>query len=571
MRSGASSPVHLRVALGTPLSLDLFLSESGPWTLGSSLDCDIPIRGLGISRRHVEVRREKGELWFRDLKSTNGTFLDEMRASEGVLARGSVLRFGDALVRRVDTATERMPALSLPDHLSLMSLTSITPSRPSADLGLNRRQFTMDDVAHMVGTFLAEGKAGLEWAMLCGFLQESLGCQAVVCYEKVGDTFALKASDGTFPEEIIDPAMAQQAAALPAMGTFRLDTPRGLRHLVSIPVTYDHRKVCFLGVAKDGDNPLLHHQDALPVIFVLCRLVLRWAEELRQKDNAVGDLKAQIRQVEAGLIAQADGLEPIIGRSPQLLKAIETVGRVAPTSASVLLWGPEGAGKDLFARRIHRLSRRSGGPFVSIHCGAVPENLLESELFGVERGIGTGAEKGRAGFFEKANGGTLFLDEISGLPAGLQPKFLRVLEEKRVTPLGSVSSRPVDVRMVAATSQRPADLLADGCISEALYQRLSDVLIHVPALREREEDILLLADHFVQVANREFGRAVRGFEEGAVQALRRYDWPGNVRQIQALVKQLVLMSDGPVLGAALVEAVLARCRSEAGSHPAGGQ
>jgi transcriptional regulator with PAS, ATPase and Fis domain len=342
------------------------------------------------------------------------------------------------------------------------------------------------------------------------------------------------------------------------MGTFQLLTPEGPRLLVSIPITYDHRKVCFLGVAQEGADPLLHHQELLPVLFVLCKLVLRWAAELQERDDAVGAMKIRIREVEAGLAGSIDALEPIVGNSPILLREIQTVSQVAPTDLAVLMCGPTGVGKELFARRIHRLSKRAVGPFVPINCASIPENLLESELFGVERGAFTGADRSRKGFFEKAAGGTLFLDEIGDLPLGLQPKLLRVLEEKQIAPLGSTKTRTVDVRVVAATNRNPQEMIAKGQFREDLYYRLAGVLLHVPPLRERGEDVLLLANYFLHVANREFGKKVGGFDERSVHLLRRYAWPGNVRQLQALIKQLVLMSNGPVLDKAQVEAVMAR-------------
>ncbi len=467
---------RLKIELSSQLQVDVFLEGNGPWTLGSSLDCDIPIRGRGISRKHLELRRVEGKLRFKDLGSTNGTFCAEEKVEEGLLREGDVLRIGSALLRMADTATERVFVTPLPDSLRLVSLTSINLLRTLEDTGEPRREFTMEDVARLVGTFLAEGKAGLEWSMLCGFLQESLRCKGVVCYERLGDKFVLKASDGVFPADIVHPDLAQQVAALPSMGAFRLEGPAGTMHLISIPITYDQRKVSFLGVSSEETNPLLRHQEILPVLFVLCRLVLRWAEELRQRDETVGDLKARVRQVESGLMASAETLEPIIGKSPALTREIETASQAAPTDLSVLVSGPTGAGKELFARRIHRLSRRSSGPFVPINCASIPEGSLESELFGVEGGNG-GGDNYREGFIEKARGGTLFLDEIADLPMAIQPKLLNVLEEEQVLPFGGTRTLPVNVRLVAATNQNPLELMSVGKLREDLYYRLAEVVI----------------------------------------------------------------------------------------------
>lgn len=547
----------LRVRL-PGMIFDVRLAPSERQVLGSSLECDIALRARLVSRRHVELWQEEKAVHFRDLGSTNGTYLDEQLAAEGVLAPGSVLRIGEAAIQLVDSATATGGITQLPETLRLVNMATLDAKQEAYGTEPNRRYFTIEDVAHLVASFLAEGRMGQEWAMLCRFLREALGCLSVVCYEQEGEEFVLRAGDGPFPSDVFPPDHAQQVAALSAMGTFLHKSAHGQHILVSLPVPFDHRRVCFLGVALEGTDPLLHHQELLPVLFVLCRLVLHWAVELRDRDDAVGAMKARIREVEAGLAGSVDALEPIVGNSPILLREIETVSQVAPTDLAVLVCGPTGAGKELFARRIHRLSRRSAGPFVPINCASIPENLLESELFGVERGAFTGADRSRTGFFEKAAGGTLFLDEIADLPLGLQPKLLRVLEEKQVAPLGSTKTRPVDVRVVAATNQKPLEMIAKGRFREDLYYRLAGVVIHVPPLRERGEDVLLLANYFLHVANREFGKKVRGFDEKSVHVLRRYAWPGNVRQLQALVKQLVLMSTGPILDQAQVETVLAR-------------
>jgi len=551
--------IHLRVSLAPQVYFDVFLTGGGPWVLGSSLDSEVPIRARGVSRRHLELALEDGNLRFRDLGSTNGTFLNEEGASEGMFREGSVLRLGDVVLRVVDSATASLSPATLAKGLCVVSLTSLGPdSSPATPAASNHRHFTMEDVAGLVGSFLSEGRTGQEWAMLSRFIRETLRCEAVRCYEQVEEGFALMGGDGPFPAESVSMEIAQQLASLRVMGTFRMEGEEGGRLLLALPVVVGEKRVCFIGTAPEGPDPFLQHQEILPVLYVLCRLVLRWADELRQRDNQVGELKERIRGIETDLAAGIDAAEPIVGRDPVLLREIEAASRVAPTEMPVLLVGPTGSGKELFARRIHRLSKRSGAAFVPINCASIPENLLESELFGVERGAFTGADRSRMGLFEKAHRGTLFLDEVADLPTALQPKLLRVLEEKEVAPLGSSKARQVDVRLIAATNQNPSRLIAAGRFREDLYFRLAHVVVQIPPLRERGEDILLLANHFLHVANREFGKAVRGFEEEAVTELSRYGWPGNVRQLQALVKQLVLLSRDPLITAEHVRAAVSR-------------
>jgi DNA-binding NtrC family response regulator len=237
-----------------------------------------------------------------------------------------------------------------------------------------------------------------------------------------------------------------------------------------------------------------------------------------------------------------------LGESPPMREIYSIIERVAASSVDVLVTGETGTGKELVARAIHAGSRRSGGPFVPVDCGAIPDALLESELFGHERGAFTGADARRMGLIEFADGGTLFLDEVGELPLPLQAKLLRVLQERRVRRVGARQENPVDVRVVAATS-RPIDrMVNEGEFRRDLFYRINVVRVELPPLRARGDDIGLLAEHFANRAAQEMGRPVGGLSTDVYQVLKSYHWPGNVRELQNVVRRAIALTRSPNAG-----------------------
>lgn len=248
-----------------------------------------------------------------------------------------------------------------------------------------------------------------------------------------------------------------------------------------------------------------------------------------------------------------DHLEGIIGHSPALRAVLGDIKIVAPTDSTVLILGETGTGKELVARALHNQSARCGRPFVRVNCAAIPSGLLESELFGHERGAFTGAIMRKIGRFELANGGTLFLDEIGDIPLELQPKLLRVLQEQEFERLGSTQTLRVDVRVVAATSRDLPQMVADRQFRGDLYYRLNVFPVRLPALRERTEDIPLLVRHFVQLCASRMNKAIDYASAEAMNALLRFHWPGNVRELQNFIERAVILSPGRVLRPPLAE------------------
>jgi len=247
------------------------------------------------------------------------------------------------------------------------------------------------------------------------------------------------------------------------------------------------------------------------------------------------------------LKAQLDekyGFENIIGQSPAMREVFDTVRQVAASRATVLLQGESGTGKELVARAIHRLGPRAGGPFVAVHCAALSQNLLESELFGHERGAFTGAVERRQGRFELADGGTLFLDEIGEIDPAIQVKILRVLEERKFERVGGQQTLEVDVRLIAATNRNLEQMVAEGKFREDLYYRLYVVVIRLPPLRERDGDVPLLIQHYLKTLSAENGKPIDGLTPDALDLLTAYAWPGNVRELRNVIERMVVLARG---------------------------
>jgi two-component system response regulator AtoC len=243
-------------------------------------------------------------------------------------------------------------------------------------------------------------------------------------------------------------------------------------------------------------------------------------------------------------VERAVGERPIVAASPTMIDVLELVERAAEYKATVLLTGESGTGKEVLARAIHAQSPRRSESFVAVNCGAIPETMLESELFGHAKGAFTGADRARRGLFVEADGGTLFLDEIGELPFSLQVKLLRVLQEEEVRPLGESKSRSVDVRVIAATARELEAEVGAGRFREDLFYRLNVVRVEVPPLRDRREDIPLLVDHFLAMFRDTLAKPVRGISDEALQRLVAYRWPGNVRELENVIERAMILARG---------------------------
>ena len=269
------------------------------------------------------------------------------------------------------------------------------------------------------------------------------------------------------------------------------------------------------------------------------RLTIANALERKRLQEENRELKRQLRR--------EHGFEGFIGKSPRILEVFETIRKTADSGSTVMITGESGTGKELVARAVHLESARRSGPFVSVNCGAIPETLMESELFGHVKGAFTGAVASTEGLFAAAGGGTLFLDEITEIPHSVQVKLLRATQEREVRRVGDTRDVKVDVRLIAASNRDLSKAMADGVLREDLYYRLNVIPIHMPPLRERLDDIPLLVSHFIARITKDVGKSVKGISPDSLAILERYHWPGNIRELENVVERAIVLGSGDLL------------------------
>lgn len=288
--------------------------------------------------------------------------------------------------------------------------------------------------------------------------------------------------------------------------------------------------------------------------------VLTWCRDLTNFSQLCDDLQSAIEKnklisEELEFYHKMTTSQNMIGKCPQMIALMKTVEYVAGTDATVLITGESGVGKEVLTNEIYQRSGRKGKPFIRVNCASIPESLMESELFGYERGAFTGAVKSKPGMFELANHGTLLLDEVGELPRALQPKLLRALQEREIIRVGGISTIPVDVRLIAATNQDLEAMVEGGTFRRDLYYRLNLIPLHIPPLRERGDDIPLLAVHFLEKFNAKYGKKKELTDE-AMQIMKEYPWPGNIREMENLLERLVIIGEEHWLTAPRLMAIL---------------
>ncbi len=567
-RVGTSDNLELVIRFGNWVQRTRLGTD--PIVLGRAYECDVHLPDSNISRVHCRLVPGADGRWLvEDLGgATVGVSIDGVRLTvPAELKRGSRLAIGP-----FDAVLEERSAVA--------SALTGDPERDGRNVDLLLRTvgdlYGSEGVDALLRTIVdrAVGLAGGErGALLLGDGQRAL--EAAVARDSNGRDLAtddllsrsvperaLQTSKAVVLTDIDDPAQRE----LGSKSIFQKE----LRTVVCVPLPSPRGPVGVLYI--DSRRPAqafgpteLAVFEALAVQSALAIERARLQEDQAHRERAE---RHELRAENEALRARLGDTDPI-GESVAMRGVLDLLRRVSSSSATVCLLGETGTGKEVLARWLHRLSQRSTGPFVAVDCGAIPEGLVESELFGHERGAFTGATAAREGLFRQAHGGTVFLDEIAELPSALQTRLLRVLQERSVQPVGGAARVPVDVRVICATHRDLEKRVAEGHFREDLYYRIAVLPVTVPPLRERGEDVLLLARHFLRRTAEAQGSGVSGFTRDALDALVAHRWPGNVRELENCVQRAALLAQPPYatridlgLGGRISSAVEAPAESE---------
>jgi Nif-specific regulatory protein len=566
------------VFLNGPLKDTVYPLSDGEVSLGRGDANQVTLHDGTVSRRHCQISCTAGQCLLTDLDSTSGTFVNAGRVRTHTLAHGDQIGIGsirctflqhdddprrfaqpvqlheremvsgstirlrpeDALYLRPDPVLAALPPLAqmARDLAALLKLcTTINALRDAESLQRHLLETIFEVVPAERGAILLTGATIEEIVSVFGWEREPAAAQPVPVSRTITQQ-VLQSGMALLSNDVLERAEFAGVASLEASR---------IRALLCVPLIMRGRALGVIYLTSAAAQPF--DQDHLHLITVMSGIAAVALQNARQIEQLAGE-NEQLRA--------AVGLEhELIGASPRLQSVCQFIARVAPTDSTVLIRGESGTGKELAARALHRNSVRAGRAFVALNCAAITETLLESELFGHERGAFTGAIAQKKGKLELADGGTLFLDEIGELAPTLQAKFLRVLQEREYERVGGTRTLKVDVRVIAATNKDLQQAINNGGFRPDLYYRLNVVSFEMPPLRERRDDIPILADHFVRKYAQKFKRRVAGLSPPAAACLRAYDWPGNVRELEnAIERAVVLGATDTILPEDLPESVL---------------
>ncbi len=529
--------------------------------VGRGRECGLRLEDPLSSREHCRLERLGGDVFLVDLDSANGTWVDGERIDRHQLCPGEVVRIGSTQLRleggfhsKLAAAESTVVRQDAPGQAVLRTLLGMARALVSEDK-IERMAPTVIDSAVAITKaergflFLIE-KQRTVFALGRNFAREVVPSPE----SKISQTLVEKAIHASEPLLIQDAASDGDFAGVASIADL------GLRSLLAIPLIH-HGRAIGLVVVDHRMQGAAFDQDTIDLLSGLANIAavyLGSAIEGRQKRNMkrrLSQLQSELgrrvtNQKEELASSQTIGdtqFTGLLGAAPPMQELFTKMGRILESDVPVLVYGESGTGKELVARGLHFHGQRSQDPFVVVNCGALPDTLLESELFGHVKGAYTGATRDRAGRFEEADGGTLFLDEVGEMSEAMQTRLLRVLQEGEIRRLGSDELRKVDVRVIAATHVDLTEAVAEGKFREDLYYRLRVVQLECPPLRKRAGDLEMLCNHFLATEAAEQSRLRREISDEAMVRLQSFSWPGNVRQLRNEIRRLTLMGEGAVV------------------------
>jgi Nif-specific regulatory protein len=549
------------VAISGPCEGQTFEVLDSPFVLGRQSGCDLQLNNIEVSRRHCEiVRGEDGSFILRDLGSRHGTIVNGRRASETTLVHSDLVTLGtNALLFLLDDSasrhlsseeTDSMPALGLSLERKLTETLHLDPARVDAALPAQARLARELHTLLRMATALQEHRqvAPLAASLLDASLEAMPTAEkGAVLLQEPGLEQPISIAERGEGIPQINRAMLNQvlhkglAICRPHVALDQgLDATGGTSEvgsMVAAPlVDSTGEPFGMIYLLQRSQEFAKHHLELLTAIAGVASLAFQNVLHLRW-------LESENRRLQDEVAVRHD----MIGESSAMQAVFDLVARAARADSTILIQGESCTGKELVARAIHRTSPRHDGPFIAVNCATLQENLLESELFGHEKGSFTGALARKTGKVESAHRGTLFLDEVAEIPVGLQAKLLRTLQEREVERVGGNRPIPVDIRVVVATHRNLEQAVLDGAFREDLYFRLKVITCKLPPLRERREDIPLLARYFARHHGEKLGVAEVGIAPEARRCLLAYNWPGNVRELGNVIERAVVLGDGEVV------------------------
>jgi transcriptional regulator with GAF, ATPase, and Fis domain len=512
-----------------PRSIALFKRVT---TIGDAPECDVAICGAGLAETHANIHFDGQQFTISQTEKDNAVLVNEKKIKSQRLQHKDQIRLGEALVTfhlydEPAQADDQVQAARVEAYQKMVDFSRRLVGPESLDDQLSA---LLDAVVE-----LTRADKGMLILLESGQLQ----VKAARNLKKENIEDAVRQVSDSIVARVVQSKQSLIVSDAINDEEFKNSASVVNLKLCSVMVAPLVEKGSLFGLLYVGNDNLVNLFDdasleMLTVFAAQASLLVQNAlllNELRLDNRELNERLEQMRYGE--IIGACDAMRDIFSKTE----------KVAATDISVLISGETGTGKELVARRIHALSPRAKGPFITINCGAIPENLLESELFGHVKGSFTGAVATRQGKFQAASGGTLFLDEIGELPLQLQVKLLRALQERAVTKVGDTKTEPVDIRVVSASNRDLEREIRDGNFREDLFYRINVVNLHLPPLRERGDDIVAIAKYLLNKFSEEFGSRVKGFSPASVNAMRKFHWPGNVRQLENKLKKAVVLAD----------------------------